>query len=221
LELEAPIPINRLNPLGHAIIGDMRIYYWRDFKSAQFHASGRFTFHGNKIYDSDFSQMLSQLKCSPGCFLAEGPWIAGVTREELVICSINDGRIETGFPIPSGYQRISKIFLDTQRGYLVVGLGRHIVVVPLDQFELPDEPILLFKERPATTAESQKLYEFSLTTVTGDPSVEVIEGPDGMEIVDGQLRWCPETAYTGPVDVKVRVSAGSVSREQSWKIKVE
>ncbi len=221
MALEEPLRISRLNSAGHAVVGDVKLYYWRDFASASFHANGRFTFQGNKVYDADFTHVLSVLKVGAKEFLTDGPWVVGVTRDELVVCSINDGRIVTGVPIPSGYQRVAEVFVDAGRGCVVVGLGKHVVIVPLAKLVLPDEPILIFEEQPATVAELHKTYEFPLRTVSGNPTIELAEGPEGMAIEGSVLRWRCETAYTGPVNVKLKITAGEVTREQSWKITVQ
>ncbi len=113
------------------------------------------------------------------------------------------------------------VFFDASRRILVYGFETRVVVVPIDKLDLPDEPILLFEEHPPRVAELRKPYEFPLTTVAGDPTVTLAEGPEGMKIEGKVLRWRPQTAYTGPVDVKLKITSGDVTREQSWKITVQ
>jgi len=221
MDMDQPLHISRLNSNGHAVVGETTVYYWRDFNTASLHSSGRYTIHQNRVYDPEFTHAFTVLECGAKTFLADGPWVAGVTREELVVCSINDGRIVTAIPIPSGYHRVADIFFDAGRRILVVGLGRHVVVVPIGKLDLPDEPILLFEERPPAVAGLRKPYEFLLTTVSGNPTFKLIDGPDDMKIEGNTLRWRPETAYTGPVDVKLEITAGDVTRAQSWEVTVE
>lgn len=221
MEFDKQLQIRRLNKQGQIVFGDTTLYYWRDFDTASFHASGRYATLRNTVYDAAFARALTVLKCGAKTFLADGPWVVGVTRDELVVCSINDGRIVTGVPIPSGHQRVADVFFDASRSCLVVGLGRDVVVVPMDKLDLPDEPILLFEEAPPTTAELRKPYEFLLTTVSGNPAVTLAEGPEGMRIEGKILRWRPETGYTGPVDVKLEIASGDVTREESWQVTVE
>lgn len=194
----------------------------------------RFAAYQDRVYSARDGKKLTDLDFQAKRFLSQGPWLAGVAESEIVVGSINDGRIVAGVSLPDVYEKMlgrvmeegrghvfAKVFLDLKRKYLVVGRLQHVIIIPIETLGLPEEPIVLLDESPPTTVEKGALYEFPLRTVSGEGSFALVEGPEGMVIKDSVVRWRPETAYTGPVEVKVKTTAGEIAREELWHVTVE
>ncbi len=194
----------------------------------------RFLAYKDGLYSSDDGRKLTTLKFQAQRFLPAGPWLTGVNECEIVVGSINDGRIVAGVSLPDVHEKLlgrimekgrghvfAKIFLDLKRNYLVVGRLQHVIIIPIETLGLPQVPIVLLDGSPPTKVQKGGLYEFTLRTVSGDGSFTLTEKPEGMTLDGNAIRWRPAEAYTAPVQVKVKTTAGEISREESWQITVE
>jgi hypothetical protein len=194
----------------------------------------RFMAYNDSVFSNDDGRRLTQLSFQAQWFFSDNALLTGVSKQEIVVGSINDGRIIAGVSLPAVYDKIlgrafergrehmfAKIFIDPKRNLLVVGLRQFVMIIPIETLGLPNEPILLLDEAPPITTAIGELYEFPLRTVSGEGSFALLEGPEGMTIEGSVLRWRPEVAYTAPVEVKVKTTANDVTREESWYITVE
>lgn len=210
-------------------VGDqlLRSYYRIVYNDAD----KQYIAYQDSLYAKD-GRKLTNLKFQAQHFLPGGPWLTGVNESEIVVGSINDGRIVAGVSLPDVHQRLAgrlreeghvfaQIFIDLKRNYLVVGRLQHVLIIPIEKLGLQPEPNLLLSESPPSAVKQGELYEFALKTVSGKGSFELSQGPDGMVLEDGVVRWRPEAAYTAPVEVKVKTSEGDLTREDIWNILVE
>lgn len=192
----------------------------------------RYFGYQNKVYSNDDGRLLTNLSFHGQWFLPEKGLITGVAQSEILVASVNDGRIVASVSVPKSSGRLlgrdgedgnvfGQIFIDLKRNLLVIGQRQHVVLIPIETLGLPNEPILFLKQPPPKTVALGELCEFKLQTVSGVGDYKLIEGPEGMTVEANTLRWRPETAYTGPVDVKLSVAAGEAKRELSWRMTVE
>ncbi len=217
----------RLKVLGGHLVGN-----FLDVVSVD--SDRRFTTYKDGIYSTENGRRLTKLGFQAQGFLPGGALVTGVNESEIVVGSINDGRIISGTSLPDIHERLlgrlqekgrghvfAKIFVDPKRKLLVVGRLQHVIIIPIETLSLPEEPVLLLDESPPTTAAVGEQYEFPLQAVSGEPDFTLVEGPEGMSVEDNVVRWRPDTAYTAPVEVKLKATAGDITREESWQINVE
>jgi hypothetical protein len=203
---------------------------------------GRFVVAGNRVWSSDFRARQPDLQFEAGAFLSTRPWAAGIEDSEFVIGSLNDGRIVRRFPLPSAWHRVQAIddrrrqrdegreawadllgghvFADATHDRFVLATGWRILTFPFEMLDLPDEPLLL----PADSAPSSILaddpLEFSMTPVSGNPTVELVASPDGASLEGNTLQWTPRVTDVGEHELAVRLTAGDVAHETRWTLQV-
>ncbi len=224
-----------LSSSGVAVVGKQLVYCLLDFDSMCIDPRHRFVAVRDRLFTVDLQKEVMKLDFEVRGFLPHGPWAAGVTQQELVVGSTNDGRIVARIPFPDFIQQtnsklrqmfqihrvFSEVFFDEQRKYLVAGFLQHIMIIPFEVLGLPDEPDLQLVDTPPSRAEVGKVLEWTIKTVEGNATATLVEGPQGMTVDNGLLKWTPDAIYTSPIEVKVRVSAGNTSRVESWKLVVD
>jgi hypothetical protein len=198
-------------------------------------ADDRYVAHKDSLYSNADGRLLTKLQFQAQIFLPGGPFITGVTNTEVVIGSINDGRVLAGFALPGEHDRLvgriaesslnrpifAKIYYDPKRQLLIVGRMQHVILIPIETLGLPDEPNLLLAESPPMQVKKGDLYDFPLRTVSNEGEFTLVSGPEGMSISENALRWRPESTYTDPVEIKLKTSAGDVTREETWHVTVQ
>jgi hypothetical protein len=129
---------------------------------------GRFVVTGNRVWSPDFLVRHEDLQFEAQAFLPDRPWAAGIEDSEFVIGSMNDGTIVQRFPLPAAWHRIQdaadrqrrrdplletwaellggQVFADPSRDQFLLAAPQHILSFPLDQLDLPDEPLQLFSD---------------------------------------------------------------------------
>ena len=195
---------------------------------------------GNNLYSADISQLLMELDFDPLAFVAKQPWMAGIRMNDLVIASTNDGRAVTEISLPGEFlipdeklrkqpvkpsttfhpAAFAQIFADDERNRFVLATRQQIVSLPLDKLDLPDEPHLSLAEKPSNKAIVDAAYEVPLATLSGSPEAELIEGPKGMTIADGVLRWNPTDGDVGFVNVRVELKDDKITHDEAWQVEV-
>lgn len=234
MELDSLLIPPEIEDSGVVKIGEDLLYYRVDYNSVCVAPGKPYVAYQNGVYSLDGKRLLTELEFNARTFVRGGVLAAGVTEEAVVVGSLNDGRIVASHAFPDDAKTVNArlkdllnmslvadLFFDKRRDCVVAGLLQYIVVLPLQSLALPDEPLLLLAEAPPTEAEVGSPYACSLRTVSGNPTATLVAGPKGMVVEDGFVRWTPETAYPGPVDVKVALADGNFDREESWQVKVE
>lgn len=203
---------------------------------------GAFVAGGSNLYSADVTQLLVELEYDPLAIMGKQPWMAGLRQYDLVIGSTNDGRAVTEITLPEEFlipnekhrkpppirkpsttihpAAFAQVFADEQRGRFVVATRGHVVSLPLDKLDLPDEPHLSLSQMPSNRAIVGNAYEGPLETLSGSPDGELIESPDGMTIENGVVRWSPGDDDVGFVNVRVELKDGRVTHDEAWQIEV-
>ena len=212
------------------------VIYWYPWRRSVFvEPGGRVAATDDALLSLDLGRQVMKLDFRVRGFLPRCPWLVGTVEKELVVGSMNDGRIVTQIPFPDYVQEAKRIvgahyhqnhlraqvFTDVPRNRLVVGLVQHVMVIPIETLGLPEEPDLLLAESPPDKASAGQAYQFALKTGSDNSTATLVKGPEGMTIQDGVLRWVPQAAGPKPVEVRIRLTAGNTSREEAWKVTVE
>lgn len=114
----------------------------------------------------------------------------------------------------------SRTFAFDELEMVVYANRDHLITIPLEEFNIPDEPFLM-----ATLVGSERFSAGIDSTVTlkvSDPRVkiEVESKPDGMKIVGNQIQWKPTADQLGSTKLLVNLKAGMIERTHTFDLKV-
>lgn len=131
--------------------------------------------------------------------------------------------------IPSGrsgngdFKRIIyryRVFADDARQRVLFANGKQLQIIDLEDFEVPQEPLLAssFAEVPSFIVGEEK----ELTLQAADPSTKfsVEDKPEGMKLNGNKLRWTPTLEQIGTFPLSISLSVDELKATQLMEVEV-
>lgn len=194
--------------------------------------SGAFTASGKAVYTKGLEKHVANLNFAPSCFFESRPVIVGWSNEKLFAASYNSfSSIGKPFELPQtlladvkrlssrtnyrsyvkGEQFHIRVIADNQYSRIIFALRDKIALIPLSEFNLPDEPFMDLKPTATDLIVGQ---EASITMETRDPRVSMETGdlPEGAVKEGSILKWTPGDAHVGNVVIPMTLSFGEIKR---------
>lgn len=114
----------------------------------------------------------------------------------------------------------ARVLADETRERLIVGDGTALFIVPLTEFDLPDEPFLMANLEGPTSLIAGEEHRFELKPC--DDRVEVVcrRIPDGMQRDGLKFSWTPSRDQIGPASIDVTLKHGELERALSFPLQV-
>lgn len=220
----------------------------QSFKSGEpapmyLHPAGWFVAVGRQLLTPDLRAVLTNVGFEPQAFLANQPWMAGWDKDRLVVGSINDGRVVAQVTFPPNWLEIgptrnqigfrprgmvysnvlpvNQVFADAKRNRFLAGLSRHLVILPLDAFALPAEPILWGDHQVPEVATFGEPWRAILHYPEPLPEITLTTAPEGMKVKGNRLEWIPQSDQLGEHRIDVAATIDQTSRKESWTVRVE
>lgn len=207
--------------------------------------AGFYVAAGASVFEPDLKRRLKDLDCVPLCFLRDRPIVvcsdgrSGSDEDALQFRfkstnTFEDVARRMSFPnrmlieltgeqikylATGGVRLASRLYADENNDRLLVAVNDRIIRIPIAEIGLPDERFLrLPANRSAVHVGRQQTIPLQPT----DPAVQwsIGQTPDGVERVDGGLRWKPSDADVGATYVPITLSADGVERELMYRIDV-
>ncbi len=117
-----------------------------------------------------------------------------------------DRRLPRGEGIESDFRIVGKkarLFADDARDQVVFAEGSYLCFVPLADFRLPDEPLMLASIEGAASLTMGRESNLLVKLADDRAELTVNDTPEGM-IVDGvNLKWTPQADQVGPAAVNI------------------
>lgn len=194
--------------------------------------AGAFTASGKAVYAKGLEKHVANLSFAPSCFFESRPVIVGWRDEKLFAASYNTFS-SVGKPVElplslradvktlssrtnyrsyvKGEQFNIRVIADNQYSRIIFAIRDKIALIPLSEFDLPDEPFMDLKPTITDLIVGQNA---SITMETRDPRVSMESGdlPEGAVKVESILKWTPGDAHVGNVVIPVTLSFDDIKR---------
>jgi len=157
-------------------------------------------------------------------------------HHELVLAaaSVNSGRtfgtlrlprkVGQRFDLPAGSRSGTRVRIeqwtwmaDPAHRRVVLARGDEALMVPLNALKIKKEPVLLAHMEPHPVALVGRTNEFPVRPLDPACTVRLVEGPEGMSVRGGMVRWKPQAGRPGPVTVTVEVAKGGASARHTFE----
>lgn len=200
---------------------------------------GRWIVFNRDVYSPDLSHRYISLPFRPVAFLPQSPWLAGLNEDDLVIASVNDGKIVETFPTTVEETRPGKTaprrrlfaeylhrwfrfaFVDAHAQTLVALTSEEGAIFPLPVDKMREQPTFMLKTLPPKDGIVGEPYSCSLLTTAEGSTAELVRGPHGALLQDNVLTWTPTVDTIGEVEFEVSLQAGGATHNTTWKAFVE
>ena len=122
---------------------------------------------------------------------------------------------------PDRVEKRLRMLLDERREAIVVAEGNTMHRIPFEDLKLVDEPFVSATLTSPRCVFCNQVNKFEI--VPSDPRVEieVVQSPEGMEVVGNKLVWRPTPNQIGVSIVRIALKSGVLRRKQSFKVHVE
>lgn len=194
--------------------------------------SGAFTLSGNGVYSKNLDKLVATLGFVPASFFRTRPLIVGSNGKRLYIASYNTlSSLGSSIEIPavlqgeasslprgvrssSDFKRVGlkvRILPDDQYSRIIYAFRDKLALIPLADFELPDEPFMALNPVSTDLVVGKKS---SVQIRPRDDRVAVVAGdlPDGATKTEGGFDWTPTDSQVGTIKVPVTLSFGEIQR---------
>lgn len=195
---------------------------------------GRMTICGNAIHDVSLEKQLGSLNFQAQAFCLSPLMIVGFANGKIQACSYNS-LTKFGTPVPfsladtqnselprgvaaqADFKRVqtrTRMLVDQKRKRIAVGTSNRILIVPIADLEVPDEPLLVAALSSSKTLIVDQKVKLSVEPL--DPRVQVtIDDPPLGAVVDGSsMTWTPTADQVGPVNIAVTLKHGDQQSSQ-------
>jgi S1-C subfamily serine protease len=201
---------------------------------------GEFTASHTSIYTAGLEKQVASLKFVPLCFFRTKPVLVGLEGMRLRAASYNTfsnvgtlvqlpeglggdaGSLPRGVRSQADFKRVGlkkRVLADDKNGRVVYAFRDKLALIPLSDFDLPDEPFMVLD---VGTSELTVGMKKSIEIKTPDDRVTIEYGdlPEGMKPIAGGLEWTPQDEHVGTSVVPVTLSFDDVQRIVNLEVRV-
>ena len=194
--------------------------------------AGAYTICGHQVYAKGLEKLVATLGFTPSGFFRERPLIVGANAEKVFLASYNTlSSIGQSIEIPASlkgdasslprgvrssadFKRVGlkvRVLPDDQYGRVLYAFRDRIALIPLAEFELPDEPFMALKPVETNLVVGKAS---SVEIAARDERVSVVTGalPDGATKTKTGFEWSPTNDHVGEIKVPVTLSFGEIQR---------
>lgn len=128
-----------------------------------------------------------------------------------------------GSPSHADFKRIAKrprLFADDAREQVVYTDGARLYLVPLADFNLPDEPFLLATLDGSSEVFAGRENQLTLMPLDKRAKITLDDMPEGMKADGDKLRWKPASDQIGPATLVATIAHGDIQRTLRFDLNV-
>ena len=156
-------------------------------------------------------------------------------RYSLHFTSRNDGGLVGTFPLPEkwftgGRKRTKRynwedripaqLFMDSRRNRVVIGMPNRAALFDMSVVKAPSNNLLSLGVQKLIKAQVGEEISTPLQVSPSDSQVTLVDGPPGLRVEGGNLRWTPNSSHVGTHAIRLRQVHGNDSSEQKLQVQV-
>lgn len=122
--------------------------------------------------------------------------------------------------VTSSERRLAWVFADDARDRVVVVRKSQLFFVPLADFEVPEEPLLLTSLEGATRMDADEDHTLALKPLDDRVEIHIDALPEGMKATGRQLAWRPTLGQIGRAKIDVTAKHGEIQRSFTFAVDV-